>query len=125
MRSIIIEVSSQTCILIDLILYLDETEEKISEDGTLDELNHQTNQTFRRTNLEPSPPTFIPPIFPKCKNGVFECEEINSDRVLDESCKGILQFTNSTSFCSCNGTNDSARNSEPIKKGWSKFTRYI
>ena len=74
-----------------------------------------------------NPPLPNVEMFPTCENGeILECEEIDSDKVLDESCKGILQFTNGTSSCSCQGTNDFARNSKHIaRKGWSQFTRYI
>ena len=107
---------------------IDEIEEKIAEDGTVDKLNQQKNETFRRNNMDPTLPVAIFQnfeIFPTCENGgVFECEEINSDKVLDESCKGILQFTSDKSTCSCQGTNNLARNSEHIlRHGWSKFTR--
>ena len=66
-------------------------------------------------------------IFPTCDNGgVLNCEDINSDKVLDESCKGILQFTDGTSFCSCQGTKEKAPDSDHIlREGWTKFTRYL
>ena len=117
--------SSQKCNLVDRTLPSDKTEENISDDGTVDKLNQQKNETFQRMNIKPPLPTVT--IFPTCENGkVFECEEINSDKVLDESCKGILQFTNGTSSCFCQGTDDLARNSEQIvREGWSQFTRYI
>ena len=76
-----------------------------------------------RSNINPPLPTVK--MVPICENGeILECEEIDSDKVLDESCKGILQFTNGTSSCYCPGINDLARNSEHIvKRGWSQFTR--
>ena len=91
----------------------------------MDKLNQQKNEKNKRMNIIPPRPTVT--IFPTCENKeVFECEEINSDKVLDESCKGILQFTNGTSSCFCRGTDDLARNSKHIvRQGWSQFTRYI
>ena len=83
------------------------------------------NDSLQRDQIEPLPPTFN--IFPTCENGeVFACEDINLDEVLDESCKGILQFTHGTSSCSCQGMDDTAQKSSHIlRQGWSKFTRYI
>ena len=91
----------------------------------MEKLNQQKNDTLRRIDIKFDLPNL--PIFPTCENEEeLECEEINSDKVLDESCTGILQFTNGTSSCSCPGSNHLARNSEHIvKKGWSQFTRYI
>ena len=78
-------------------------------------------EALKRNQVEPLTPTVN--IFPCENEEVFDCEEINSDKVLDESCKGILQFTNGTSSCSCQGANK--RNSKDIvREGWSQFTRY-
>ena len=103
----------------------DETEKIISEDDDVEELVRKQNGALQRNQIEPSTPTDN--IFPTCENGkVFDCEDINSDKVLDESCKGILQFTNGTSSCSCQGKNDTAQKSNHIlRQGWTQFTRYI
>ena len=106
--------------VIDLILYLDQTEKLISQDNTVENLNQQNSR--RRFEGEPS---FEPDIFPTCGNGeTFDCEEIKSDEVLDKNCTGILKFSSGTSSCSCRGSNDSKRNAKNIlKEGWSQFTR--
>ena len=99
----------------DKILPLEETEKKISEENLVEHLIQQQNKAMQNDS-----------IFPTCGNGeIFKCEDINLDEVLDESCKGILQFTHGTSSCSCQGKNDTAQKSNHIlKQGWSKFTRY-
>ena len=80
----------------------------------MEQLAQQNNQTLENVH-----------IFPTCENGeAFNCEDITSDEVLDESCKGILQFSNSTSTCSCQAKNDTAQQSDHIlRQGWSQFTR--
>ena len=104
---------------------LDETEKIISENDDVEELIRKQNITLQRNKIESTSQTDN--IFPTCENGeVFDCEDINSDKVLDERCKGILQFNNGTSSCSCQGKNDTVQKSDHIlRQGWTQFTRYI
>lgn len=80
----------------------------------MEKLIQQHNQTLQNVH-----------IFPTCENEeALNCEDINLDEVLDESCKGILQFSNGTSTCSCQTQNDTAQQSDHIlRQGWSQFTR--
>ena len=86
----------------------------MSEDNFMEQLVQQHNQTLQNVN-----------IFPTCENEEdFNCEEITSNEVLDESCKGILQFSNGTSTCFCQAKNGTAQQSDHIlRQGWSQFTR--
>ena len=78
----------------------------------IEKLIQQHNQTLQNVRL-----------FPACENGeALNCEDINLDEVLDESCKGILQFSHGTSTCSCQAQNDTVQH-HILRQGWSQFTR--
>ena len=114
----------------DLILYSDETENKISED-ILDKTDLQKSNKWTETEPLPSSISLkdsdpVSTFFPMCENGKFlDCQENESDEVLDESCRGILMFSSETSSCFCEDSNNLKRKGDIMRQGWSKYTRYV
>ena len=104
---------SQKCNVVAIIYYSDETEKKIAKDDTVEKLNQQKNKSMQRKQVEPDLQVNI---FPCNEGEIFDCEEITSDEVLDEKCKGILKFSSGTSSCFCRGANHSTRNSKHIER---------
>ena len=87
------------------------------------QLNREEPELGARVEGESELVTTIHNIFPTCENGEnFDCQENKSNEVLDESCKGILMFTNETSSCYCRGQNGLKRRSRNILR-WVKTHR--
>ena len=74
-------------------------------------------------------------MFPTCENGeIFDCPENKSTEILNKKCGRILMFTiaSEETACSCRKSNKGhksskqanlKRNSNKIKKGWTKYAR--
>ena len=97
---------------------LGQTEQQIFQGNIESEV---LQQNFKRNYYEPA----FQRIFPTCEIGeLIHCEENPLNETVEESCKGVLIFSNQTGSCSCELTGKAKRNRQNVRTGWSLYTRY-